>query len=1024
MKKIFYSILLLFVSTLIMAQNPIKVAGKVTGTDNIGIPGVSVVIKGTTTGTITDFDGNYTISATSDNTIEFSFIGYENQNVVVGNQTTINIVLQESNELVDEVVVVGYGTQKVKDLTSAITTVKSEELVKTPAANVTQALQGKVGGVQVVSSGQPGNQSTVRVRGIGSYLNAAANPLYVVDGMFYDNIDFLNMNDVESVSVLKDASAAAIYGVKAANGVILISTKAGRKGMTEFEYDGYYGYQVAQNVLQMANSEQFTTMALESGSDADYSFILNSMQKYGRSRVNPNVPDVNTDWYKEILRPAPIQNHSISARGGSENITYALGTSYFKQDGIMDVENYYERFNLTAKIDAKANKWLSYGGNMVFSNATKVNPPNGAWKQAYLAVPVLPVHDPDYEGISYPENFADANILGYRGHQNPFPSMLYDDNKLDIMKANVNFYAQVDLIPSKLNFRTAYNHAYTSLNSRNVNFPYEINSNWTRDYYSEPEEQELLEEELSQLRRANIKVAKSNQTFSDQIWDNVLTYTDSFADHNVSVMLGSSYIQKTANNFWASSLDIPNGPEQYWYLNLRDKAPESHDVGDGGSKTYTQSYFSRLSYNFAGKYLVYATMRADGSSKFEDKWGYFPAIGAGWVISEESFLQDNDFIDFLKIRVGWGQLGNENIPYSHGSKASYVNYVALDDVRTSGTVITNTFNYLEWEVSEETNIGFSANVLNNRLDIEADYYVRDTKNAAIEVIAPVIQTSSIRNAGVIRNTGFELALNWNDNITSDLSYWVGANVSTNKNEVRELYGQEYILNGSAEFRQLTKVGEPLYAFYGWEVAGVYQNQAEIDADPVAVANGLQPGDFKYVDQNGDEEITAEDREVLGSYFPTVMYGANLGIKYKNLQLTTNIMGQAGNKILNRKRGEIIWTNDTNMDADLATNRWHGEGSSNKYPSVSGLRRAWNQKMSDYLVEDGSFFRIQNIQLAYTLSNKQLMGIDMPATRISFTAERPLTVFNYNGFNPEVANGIDNQTHPVPAVYTIGLNVKF
>ncbi len=1021
MKKIFYSILLLFVSMLSMAQSK-TLSGRVTDADNIGIPGVSVVIKGTSTGTITDIDGLYSIGVTDDAVVVFSFIGFTNQEVLVNGQSQLDIVMQLSNELVDEVVVVGYGTQKVKDLTSAITTVASEELVKTPAATAMQAMQGKVGGLQVVSSGQPGNQPTVRVRGIGSFQAAGQNPLYVVDGMFFENIDFLNISEIESISVLKDASAAAIYGVRAANGVILIETKGGKKGKTEIEYDGYYGHQIAQNVLKMANAEQFTNMAMESGSDVDYEFVLNAMQKYGRSRVNPNVPNVNTDWYNEILRPAPIQNHSLSARGGTDKIKYALGTSYFKQDGIMDVDNYYERFNLTSKIDVVANKWLSYGGNVIFSNATKQDPNNDAWKQAYLAVPILPVYDEDYKGISTPHNFADAKLLGYRGHQNPFPSMLYNDKKMDIMKVNANFYAKIDFIPSKLSFKTSYNHAYTDLNQRNVDFPFYMNDNWFREFYTEGEDESVA------YRADFVKVRKQNSTFSNKIWDNVLTYTDSFNDHNFSLMVGSSYRQEFSHNLWGSAEDVPSEKEQYWYIDAGQNI-DSHLTGDGGSKYYGQSYFSRLSYNFSGKYMLYATYRADGSNKFENKWAYFPAVGAGWVLSEEGFLEDSNFIDFLKIRLGWGQLGNDKIPRSDGSAATYINYVALDDVRVAGTVTTNNINILRWEVTEETNVGLSANLLRNRLNIEADYYIRDTKDAAIYVNTPVIMGGGLKSAGVIRNSGFEFATSWNDNITNDLSYTIGATLSTNKNEVRELYGQDYIDGGSAEFRQRTMVGEPLMAFYGWEVAGVYQNQAEIDADPIALANGLEPGDFKYRDLQSEGEegygvIDDKDRKILGSYFPTLMYGANLGLQYKNLQFSTQIMGQSGNKILNRKRGEVIWTNDTNWDADLATNRWHGEGTSNKYPSSKGLRKGWNQKMSDYLVEDGAFFRIQNIQLAYTLKDKVLMGVDLPAARISFTAERPLTVFSYNGFSPEVSNGVDNNVHPIPAVYTVGLNVKF
>ncbi|HDR51979.1 MAG TPA: TonB-dependent receptor, partial [Mariniphaga anaerophila] len=312
----------------------------------------------------------------------------------------------------------------------------------------------------------------------------------------------------------------------------------------------------------------------------------------------------------------------------------------------------------------------------------------------------------------------------------------------------------------------------------------------------------------------------------------------------------------------------------------------------------------------------------------------------------------------------------------------------------------------------------------SRLSVETDYYIRDTKNAAIYVNIPSIGGSVLRNVGVIRNSGFELVLGWSDNLPGDFRYNISANISTLKNEVRDLYGQPYIDGGSAEFRQRSIVGQPLLAFYGREVVGVYQNEAEIQADPVAVANNLKPGDFIYKDQNNDGNIDDDDRVVLGSYFPNFMYGANLGLSWRNIDFSTNIVGQSGNKILNRKRGEIIWTADGNVDADLAINRWHGEGTSNKYPSSEGLRKGWNQRMSDYFVEDGSFFRIQNVQLAYNIRGKQLFGTDMPHTRVTVTADRPLTLFKYNGFNPEVSDGIDRQTYPIPAVYTVGLNIKF
>ena len=1004
MKKLMFLFYLIFSVTVVFAQQ-IAVTGTVTeAATGEPIPGVSVIIQGTTSGTITDFDGNYTIQASGSDVLVFSFVGLTSQEVPINNRATINIQLEQSTELVDEVVVVGYGQLKVKDLTSSISTVNSEEIAKSPSGQAMQTLQGKVAGMQVVSNGAPGDSPTIRVRGIGSYPGSNNEaPLYVVDGMFFDNIDFLNTADIASISVLKDASAAAIYGVRAANGVVLIETKSGRNNQkAQVVYDGYYGVQVAQNVLKMANAEQFTTMAMESGSAPDIGNIATAMQRYGRSRINPNVPDVNTDWYDEIIRVAPIQNHSIDVSGGGEDASYSIGSSYFGQEGILDMKNEYERFNLRSKIDYKATDWLTIGGNMIFSNALKYGQSADAWSLAYWAVPILPIYD-ESNTDAWPVNYASAQHLGYRGGQNPMPSLDFNNNRLKIRKMLANFYAQFHLIPKKLDFKTTYNHSFTALNERNVQLPY---------YFSDG------------FQRENAGITRKTETFSNQIWDNVLTYNDQFDHHSLTVMGGASFRDEAWEMLTARGLDFPYENEESWYIDQSDRGGLPVDaVNDGGSRQYGMSYFGRVSYNYDDRYLVYGTMRADGSSKYQEKWGYFPTIGAGWVVSEEDFM-NIPAIDFLKVRASWGELGNDKIRASDGARTTQVVTVAINDELVSGTTTSSTFSYLEWEVTEETNVGITSRLFDSRLSVELDYYVRDTKNAAINVSIPSVGGNVLRNVGVIRNQGFEAALNWSNQISPDFSYSVGANISTLKNEVRDLYGQQYIDGGSAEFRQRSMIGEPLLAFFGYEVVGVYQNDAEIQADPIAVANNLEPGDLKFRDQDGDKDIDGDDRVVLGSYFPSFMYGANLGITYKSLEFSTNIAGQSGNKILNRKRGEVIWTSDLNRDADLAINRWHGEGTSNSYPSSKGLRKGWNQSMSEYLVEDGSFFRVQNIQLAYNLAGKEIMGTMMPDARISFTAERPITVFKYNGFNPEVANGIDRQTYPIPGVYTIGLNVKF
>lgn len=980
------------------------ITGRVTAADGgEPLPGVNVVVQGTTKGSSTDVNGNYSVTLTSgENTLVFTFVGYKTVTADVGNRTVVDISFEDDVAALDEIVVVGYGTQREKDLTSSIVSLKAEELVKTPSGQVLQALQGKLAGVQVVSAGSPGASPTIRIRGVGSYPgNNQEGPLFVVDGMFFDNIDFLNPADIAKISVLKDASASAIYGVRAANGVVQIETKKGGYGQqATIVYEGYYGVQVAQNVLQMANAEQYTTMALESGSATDAGFIQNAMQRFGRSRVNPNVPNVNTDWYKEILRPAPIQNHSLSVSGGGEKTTYSLGANYFFQDGILDMKNNYERFNLRSKIDYHANDWLTVGGNFILSNATQFNPEGGAWNQAYFAVPILPVYD-EQKTNAVPMAFANAQDLGYRNGQNPFPTMAFNENRTRIRKVLTNFYARVDLLEDKLFFQTTYNNSLTFLNERNIDLPFYLGDNF------------LVQ---------NSAIKRTTTAFVAHIWDNVLTYNNTFGDHNITLMAGTSFRDESMEMLTARGIGFPVTDKESWYIRQSANIP-ANDVDDDGARLYGLSYFGRLAYNYKDKYLAYATMRADGTSKYQTKWGYFPSFGAGWVVSEESFLQDNGVVDFLKIRGGWGRLGNDRIAASEGARTSSIVNLAINDQLRRGVVSGNNFSYLPWEVVEETNIGLTSKLMNSRLSLDMDYFIRDTENAVIAVIPPITEAYRLP-VGEIRNSGFEFSLTWEDNLPNGITYTIGANATMLNNEVRSLYGQPYLDGGSAEFRQRSIVGEPLLAFFGYEVAGVYQNNEQVQADPVAVANNLVPGDLRFRDQNGDNLINDQDRVVLGSYIPTFTYGANLGAAWKNFEFSMNIMGQRGNKILNRKRGEVIWTADGNMDADLAKNRWHGEGTSDRYPSAAGLRKGWNQRMSDYFVEDGAFFRIQNVQIAYNLPVKTIAGVSIPATRIAVTAERPLTVFNYNGFNPEVPNGIDTQTYPIPAVYTVGLNVKF
>lgn len=1003
-------LLMLFFSFYAFAQQ-FEVSGVVTSkNDGFPLPGVSVIIKGTTTGTSTDFDGKYSISVSTGDQLEFSYLGFKSLTVTIQNQNTLNITLEDDIESLEEVVVIGYGSQKKADLTGAISTVKSEDIEKTPNSNVMQSLQGRVAGVQITSNGAPGASPNIRIRGVNSF-QGGNNPLFVVDGMFYDNIDFLDSSQIESISVLKDASSIAVFGQRGVNGVIIIETKNGKlEQKPVFTYSGFSGFQNAQNVVKMANAEQFVTMAYESGSQADIEFVENAIQRYGRSRVNPNIPNVNTDWYKEILRVAPMTSHNIGVAGGGENTTYGINASYFGQEGILDMNNEYERFNIQSNFEVKLSDRIKVGTNAIFSNATQYNPENGAWFQAYFAVPILPVFD-SANTEATPIPFSDATRLGYRGSQNPFPSMTFNDNQLKIRKILASIFLEIDIVSDKLKFRTFYSHDYSTLSERNVRLPYFISENSQR--------------ERSSIRRAEVK-------FSNQIWDNTLTYKNDFGDHNLTVIAGSSFRDEQFNTFSATGNDVQGiGLESSWYLNFADPTTFSNQVNEIGDRFYSLAFFGRMEYSFKDKYLLNATVRHEGDGRFPKKlWETTPAIGLGWVMTNEDFMSDNGIFDFLKLRGSWGRLANGSLGGSTGTRTVSQVVTDIGDVPTNGILTTNTFQDLQREILEELNIGISSRLFNSRLSLEVDYYIRDTKNLVLPRQVPIVAVSVNDNIGEIRNQGLEIAANWSQTINEDWSFSIGGNMATLKNEVTRIDSEQgYFDTGSAEFRQRLIVGEPVSAFFGWETTGVYQNEGQVAADPTAQYelsennNQLLPGDLIFKDQNGDGRIDAEDRVVLGSYLPEITYGGNFNVSYKQFDLSVAVSGQTGNSILNRKRGEVIFTNDTNIDAEYAINRWRGEGTTNTYPSSEGRRKAWNQKMSSFFIEDGSYFRVQNIQLAYTIPSSNFKGKLTPEIRLTATAERPLTIFSYNGFNPEVASGVDRQTYPVPAIYTFGVNIK-
>jgi len=795
------------------------VKGTVVDKVNQPVIGASVHVNGTNLGAMTDVDGNFTISNAPDNAVlTFSYVGMVSKTVKAADGQ-MKIELADDVQNLEEVVVIGYGAAKAKDLTAPIEVVKGEKLIATPSSSPMTALQGKVAGVNIVNSGTPGDGPTVTIRGLGSFGNTT--PLYVVDGMFYDNINFLNNADIQDLTIMKDASAAAIYGVRAANGVVIITTKKGAKNQdAKVTYNGYVGFQKATNVLEMCNSHEYATMLTEADKSA-YSYMFeNSIKNWG-GNMNDLTFGADTDWYSELLRTAMITNHSLSVTGGTQKTAYAVGMSYLAQDGVMDVENYYRRLNFRASLDFDATNWLKVGFNGVFSNGDQRVPNNNAWQQAFNAPSIYPVYDTTRDSKIYTGGYASPEQIGVTNNfYNPVATANYFDSKNDTYQVLSNFYAQFLLVPDRLNFRTSY--AYDYANTKGVAFTpiYCVGSvNQHNDQTS---------------------LTKSESTYKKWVWDNVLTYNQTFDKHHFNAMAGFSMRNERYYFLTATAKNVPEGKDAYKYLNLGSK--EGVTVSDDGSLYRGLSYFARLGYNYADKYMLTATFRADGSSKYNEKWGYFPSVGAAWVISNEDFMADQNVLDYLKVRASWGKLGNDKIAASAGFASTKPVRGVFGNTVLDGYTYESNFSWLSWEVVNETNVGLNFATLNNRLSGDIDWYYRKTENAVISPTIPMQNTTIAGNYATILNTGVDLSLNWADKLSKDFSYNVGFNIGYLHNEVKSLLNNLNIIKGG---KTVQKVGEKMNSYYGYKVIGVYQTPEECAADPIAVANKLVPGDFKY-----------------------------------------------------------------------------------------------------------------------------------------------------------------------------------
>lgn len=1019
-------------------------AKTVTGTvvsavDNEPLIGASIQVEGAQSGAITDLDGNFTIEANEGQTLVVSYIGYITQKVRVGGQSHYAISLDEDKASLDEVVVIGYGVQKKKLVTGATAQVKGEEIAKLNTTNPLQAMQGQMPGINITSnSGQPGSDMKVRIRGLGTIGNAS--PLYLIDGIGGD-ISTVNPADIESIDVLKDAASAAIYGAQAANGVVLITTKSGKEGKATLSFDGYIGFQNVARKAKMLNAEQYMTImdeqAVNSG-NAPFDWANMS----GIHDADGNV--YNTDWIDRMFKSNAItQSYNLGVTGGSATSTYAMTLGYLNQEGIVggaEVSD-YSRYNFRINSEHKVIKDLLKVGEQVSFIYTKTvgigvgNQYNNTLRGAFNTAPIHPVYgENSIEGDKYNDT---SNSGWYNGDGNPYGSMMTNtnnENKASTLNANV--YAE--LTPLKgLKLRTVFGAVVGSSEYRAFSplYRYSIYS------YNE-----------------HTNVSQNMNRSLGMTWTNTAQYDFSIKEHAFNALIGMEAYRYEGTYLGAGQRDLKEGFNTWKYAWVSNgTAATSGDgltaSGNPHGDSRMVSYFGRLGWNWKETYMVNATLRRDGSSNFAPghRFGWFPSVSAGWVITNEKFMQKiSNFMDYLKIRVSWGQVGNANISayqYLAPIQNTNTHYFFGNDITTASATLANYWGAfpsrlanpdVTWETSEQFNVGLDARFLNGRLNMNFDFYIKTTKDWLVQppILATAGTGAAYINGGDVKNTGIELALNWNDRIGKDFNYNIGANLAYNKNKVGNIptedgiiHGSSYVLYDNAPEIYRAQNGKPIGYFWGFKTAGIFQNQQEIN-DWIAAGNGVfqsnvQPGDVKYYDVNHDGVINDDDKVNLGNGVPDVTLGFNLGFNYKNFDFSLVASGAFGQQIVQSYRGF------TNTKANYTTrilDRWTGEGTSNTIPRVTEQNINW--QFSDLFVQDGDYLRISNITLGYDFA-KLINFKAISQARLYVQVQNAFTFTKYDGMDPEIGFGTDNWVsgvdvgyYPRPRTVLFGVNLKF
>ncbi|QNL48661.1 TonB-dependent receptor [Olivibacter sp. SDN3] len=959
------------------------VKGTVRDQDGSILPGVSVTAKGNETlGTMSDDNGNFLLEVPDANTIlVFRYVGYRANEVTAAERLEVTLTIDDN--LLDEVVVVGYGTQRRRDITGAVATVSSQDYQSTAITNVGQALQGRTAGVQVaMPSGRPGNAAQVRVRGVGTLGNS--NPIYVIDGQITEGgITHLNPDDIENMSILKDAAASAIYGSRAANGVVMITTKRGKAGAAQVSFNAYYGLQQISNYPDMLDAQGFATLQNEARENAE---------------LNPHWEDpaslgVGHDRLAMIFRTAPMQNYHTSISGGSERSQYAASLGFMNQEGI-GVGSDYKRYSASFNSDHQITKIFNFGNSLMLTRGDRRD---GIWRESLVnSIRYSPTIPKYFEDGSYAYATRPGEQVGYLS---PLPlSTIFDDDE-SIYRVLGNVYAEF-VFNDYLKFKSTLGIDYQVTNSMNFDPTYAFGT------------------------RTNTinRLWKGNDFSRTWLNENTLSYDRTFQEkHELSALVGLTAQENYTEYFSAERRNLPNN-------DLRAlNAASTNDLARGGGSDWSLlSFLARVNYIYNDKYLFSANFRADGSSRFgpDNRYGYFPSFSAGWRIKNEAFMQDLTFIDDMKIRASWGQLGNQEIGlYSYANVVDLAqNYVFGQEqgIASGAAPITLGNRNVRWETTQMSNIGIDFTLFNGKLDVVTEYFIKDTKDMLLQTPVPLstgIAEAPYRNVGKIRNQGFELSLIHRGEV-GELQYQIGGNLSTLKNRVIELAGLPVI---DGQFRSVE--GRSIRSIFGFIHDGIFQTQEEVDG--AATQPGAAPGDIRWRDLNGDGVINDADRDFIGNTIPTLNYGFNASLNYKGFDMNIFFQGVSGNDIYLGGFGRGFMHNFDNSVAEYL-GRWTGPGTSDYLPRMVWGDPASNGRTSNFHVFSGSYLRLRNAQLGYTLSNK-VFGLNR--LRLYVSGENLLTFTKYPWFDPEVVDGTDNNfeedmTYPLARTFMFGVNVTF